>query len=134
MENILEKSQIVESAQLTDFIIKPDDIELITAPLTTRGWNLALINRTLECFELAQLKPRGAAWGKWFPIPKTCRTCNLGSYEACYRGGKWQIIIVMECNDTPFDIRISTQTGRGAEFPNIKPKCDVPGGVIGIDP
>ncbi|WP_141654219.1 hypothetical protein [Candidatus Nitrospira nitrosa] len=99
-------------------------------------WKLNLLNMTSDCIVRASIKPQNGQYGKWFSIPKTCRTCNE-NYETCFNEKKWQTILVTECTDTPFDIRLAVEPNQngqatGAEFTDIRPNCNYAGGTIGV--
>lgn len=114
------------------------EVEPIQKPQATKAnpWKLNLVNMTSDCVVLASIKPQNGQYGKWFSIPKTCKTCNT-NYEACFNEKEWQTILVTECTDTPFDIRIAVEPNqnsqaRGAEFTDIRPNCNFAGGTIGV--
>ncbi len=114
------------------------EVEPIQKPQAAKAnpWKLNLVNMTSDCIVLASIKPQNGQYGKWFNIPKTCRTCNA-NYETCFNEKKWQTILVTECTDTPFDIRITVEPNQngqasGAEFTDLRPNCNYAGGTIGI--
>ncbi len=131
---VADISLVKEMTQMT--ITGDQNPETPTAKEQAKAWNLAVINMTPKCLENASIRPSGGKYGKWFPIPRTCQTCN-GNYEACHNERKWQVILTMVCTDTAFDIRVAgkpDQNGQadGAEFTDLKPSCEVSGGTIGF--
>ncbi|TBZ99698.1 MULTISPECIES: hypothetical protein [Rhizobium] len=108
----------------------PDD------PVVGRDWLLGLVNMSNECFVLASTTDRNGNFGKWFAIPTVCKNCT-STYDHCSKNKGWDAILSTACTSPSFSIRIATkpdQSGNasGAEFPNITPKCNYAGGLIGI--
>ncbi|WP_155416507.1 hypothetical protein [Stutzerimonas stutzeri] len=134
----VEAGQSVKFEKVQTFKIDLNDIEAASTPTTEATWVLSLVNRTNECFEYLQTRNNAGVWGKWAHFTPACRTCNLGSYEACFKAGAYVPILITDCVSPPFAIRIATKpdangNSHGAEYTGIIPKCQYAGGVIGIE-
>lgn len=110
-------------------------------PVAAAGatWILSLVNRTNECYVYVQTRNNNGAWGKWYGMTPACRNCDLASFKACFDAKKYVSILVTDCTSAPFDINIASEpdangNANGASYTGIKPNCNRPGGVIGIDP
>ncbi|MBJ9132993.1 hypothetical protein [Citrobacter freundii] len=136
----MKQKTVLNKEKLVDFKIDSSDIDnaitIKTTANTESDWLLNLINLTNECFVLASTTGSNGQWGKWFVIPRTCRTCNTNPQD-CYENEKWQTILSTSCTSPAFSIRIATQpdengNANGAEFTDITPNCKYGGGVITI--
>ncbi|EML9988428.1 TPA: hypothetical protein R4X15_000738 [Citrobacter amalonaticus] len=136
----MKQNLVLNKESSTEFKISINDIDksilINTTANAESNWLLNLINLTNECYSLASTTGSNGQWGKWFVIPKTCRTCNTNPQD-CYENKKWSTILATSCTSPSFSIRIATQpdedgNAHGAEFSNISPNCKYAGGVITI--
>lgn len=124
--------------KLRSFKIKESDIESSAPDVSPeKAWVLSLVNQTDYCYEYVQVTNANGAWGKWYPMTPACRTCNLASFPDCIKQGRYVSILVTECASHAFSISIATKPDAngnsiGSTWENIQPKCQFPGGVIGI--
>ena len=123
--------------------LKPINIskgETAEGPLVVQSdttWVLNLVNMTNECFAWVQVTDSTGAWGKWYRMTPACRTCSLGSFDACKAAAAYVAILVSQCTAHAFSISIATEpdangNSNGATWQGITPNCQYAGAVIGI--
>lgn len=111
----------------------PQDIDVDSL---TKSYAIAVINLSSQCLTIAGTRRIGgsdAEW-KWTPIPKTCRNCTT-SYQQCFNEKRWSIVMTTDCNSQPFELFIGyfiSDTEVRGSVTDIRPSCNVGGGVIGV--
>lgn len=125
----------------SDFVIQEADIDAsFDALADTFGalgsWTLGVVNITNIQYSYASIAINGEAYGKWFRIATTGKTCET-NYDDCIANGGWKAILKRSKASPPFSIRIGTEpdefgNSRGLEFLAIAPDRKYDGGLIGI--
>lgn len=135
----LQRLQVKEA--YADFTIHRTDIDpsfdaLAEASNVPDTWLLGVVNITNTAYSYASISINGGAYGRWFRIPETGKTCET-NYDECIANGGWQAILKLPKASSSFNIRIGTVldergNSTGLEFLNIAPDANYEGGVIGV--
>ena len=108
------------------------------SPALQKGWGLALVNRTPLVCVMVRTKNNQGEWGKWWDIPSIPHNCDLDSYSACVKAGKFTVFFGTECTSPAFSFQIADQPdsqNMAHVFEWVaKPDCTYAGGAFGVDP